>query len=135
MPIRLLSVLFLHRISYKTGIQIQPKTQIGKGFYLGHYVGVIINPRTVIGKNVNLSQYVTIGQSNRGDRKGTAIIGDNVYIGPGSKIVGAITIGNNVAIGANAVVTKDVPDNAVVAGVPAKILSMNGSEGYVNRKI
>lgn len=56
------------------------------------------------------------------------------YIGPGAKIIGAVTIGNNVAIGANAVVTHNVPDNAVVAGVPAKILSMNGADGYVNRK-
>lgn len=55
------------------------------------------------------------------ERKGVATIGNSVYIGPGVKIVGRINIGNNVAIGANAVVTKDIPDNAVVAGVPAKI--------------
>ena len=57
----------------------------------------------------------------------------NVYIGPGAKVIGGIRIGNNVAIGANAVVTHDVPDNAVVGGVPARILSYNGSSGLINR--
>jgi serine O-acetyltransferase len=56
-----------------------------------------------------------------------------VYIGPGAKIIGAVRVGNNVAIGANCVVTKDVPDNAVVVGVPGKIISFRGSQGYVNR--
>ena len=74
-----------------------------------------------------------VGQANRGGNKGYPTIGDNVYIGPGAKIVGAVKVGNNVAIGANCVVTKDVPDNAVVVGVPGKIISYTGSEGYVNR--
>ena len=89
----------------------------------------------MIGDNVNISQGVTIGQTNRGKRKGVPVIGNGVYIGPGAKVIGKVTIGNNVAIGANAVVTEDVPDNACVAGVPAKIVSMNGAEGYVNRKV
>lgn len=125
----------LRSCSYKFGIQIPYITLIGKGFYIGHFGSIVINPKTVLGKNINISQDVTIGQANRGPRKGYATIGDNVYIGPGAKIIGAVTIGNNVAIGANAVVTKDIPDNAVVAGIPAKILSMSGSLGYVNRKI
>ena len=74
----------------------------------------------MIGDNCNLSQSVTIGQSNRGARKGTAVIGNNVYIGPGAKIVGAVRIGNFVAIGANCVVTMDIPDSAVVVGVPRR---------------
>ena len=90
-----------------------------------------MHPRAKIGKNCNISQGVTIGQSNRGKRAGVPVIGDSVFIGPGAKIFGAITIGNNVAIGANAVVTSDVPDNAVVAGIPARILSLLGSAGYV----
>ena len=89
----------------------------------------------MIGDNVNISQGVTIGQTNRGKRKGVPVIGNGVYIGPGAKVIGKVTIGNNVAIGANAVVTEDVPDNACVAGVPAKIVSMNGAEGYVGRKV
>jgi len=58
-----------------------------------------------------------------------------VYIGPGAKVIGAITVGNNVVIGANAVVSRDIPDNAVVAGVPAEIISMKGSVGYIRNKI
>ena len=70
---------------------------------------------------------------NRGKKKGYPQLGDNVYIGPGAKIIGAIRIGNNVAIGANCVVTKDIPDNAVVVGIPGKVISNQGSVGYVNR--
>jgi len=87
----------------------------------------------VIGKNCNISHQVTLGIANRGTHKGVPIIGDNVYIGPGAKIIGDINIGNNVAIGANCVVTKDVPDNAVVVGVPGKVISYEGSMGYVNK--
>lgn len=119
---------------YKYGIDIPFITQIGKGFYIGHFGCIVVNSQTVIGNNVNISQGVTIGAANRGDKAGVSVIGDGVYIGPGAKIIGAIRIGNNVAIGANAVVTHDVPDNAVVVGVPARIISMNGAEGYVNRK-
>ena len=71
--------------------------------------------------------------ANRGTNKGYPVLGDNIYIGPGAKIVGAVRIGNNVAIGANCVVTKHVPDNSVVVGVPGKVISQEGSIGYVNR--
>ena len=125
---------FIH-YKYKYGISIPFNTQIGKGFYIGHFGCIVVNEAAVIGKNVNISQGVTIGAVNRGKNAGVPIIGDGVYIGPGAKIIGAIRIGNNVAIGANAVVTHDVPDNAVVVGIPAKIISMNGAEGYVNRKV
>jgi len=73
--------------------------------------------------------------TNRGSKKGTPIIGDNVYIGPGAKIIGNVNIGNDVAIGANAVVTKDLPPFAVAVGVPARVISLKGSEGYVNNRI
>jgi serine O-acetyltransferase len=76
---------------------------------------------------------VTLGQSNRGERRGSPVIGDNVFIGAGAKIFGMIKVGNNAAIGANCVVTKDVPENGVVVGVPGRIISMNGSRGYINR--
>jgi serine O-acetyltransferase len=74
-----------------------------------------------------------LGKANRGVRKGYPVIGDNVYIGPGAKIVGNVHIGNNVAIGANCVVTKDIPDNSVVVGVPGRVISLESSVGYINR--
>ena len=123
--------IILRRYTYKFGIEISPATNIGQGFYINHFGGIIINPQCIIGKNCNISQGVTIGQSNRGDNKGCPRIGDNVFIAPGAKIFGGIKIGNNVAIGANSVVTKDIPDNAVVVGIPGKIISMKGSYGYV----
>jgi serine O-acetyltransferase len=76
---------------------------------------------------------ITLGQTKRGPRRGAPTIGDNVYIGPGARIIGAVVVGNNVAVGANCVVTEDVPDNAVVVGVPARVVSSEGSSGYVNR--
>jgi len=117
------------------GIGISYKTQIGPGLYIGHQGGIVINEQVVIGKNCNLSQQVTIGVSRRGERAGVPTIGDNVYLGPGAKIFGKIQVGNNAAIGANCVVTRDVPDNGVVVGIPAKVISYEGSTGYINNVI
>lgn len=125
--------LMLRRLKFKFGISIPLQTQIGPGLLIGHFGGIVINPRATIGRNFNLSHGVTIGQANRGRRVGVATIGDNVYVGPGACIVGAVVIGSNCAIGANAVVTNDLPDSAVAGGVPAKIISSDGSHGYVNR--
>lgn len=127
--------IMLRHYSYKFGIDIPYNTVIGKGFYIGHFGNIVVNSKAIIGKNVNISQGVTIGQSNRGIRKGVATIGDCVYIGPGAKIIGNIRIGNNVAIGANCVVTKDVPDDAVVVGIPGRVLSFDGTRNYVDRMI
>ncbi len=124
--------IILHRYTYKYGISIPYSTKIGSGFYIGHFGGIVVSGKSVIGKNCNISPGVTVGQANRGKNKGYPTIGDNVYIGPGAKIVGKVKIGNNVAIGANCVVTRDVPDNAVVVGVPGEVISYNGSQGYVN---
>lgn len=127
---------FIHRhYTYKFSCQIPFATEIGEGFFMSHLVGTVINRKAIIGRNVNVSHHVTIGQTNRGKRKGVPVIGDGVYIGTGAVIIGNVKIGKNVAIGANAVVVEDVPDNAVVAGIPAKIISYNGSEGYVNRAV
>ncbi len=117
----------------KFGIEIYPETEIGEGLYIGHWGGIVVNPLVKIGKNCNLSQGVTIGQLNRGIKKGVPVIGNNVYIGPGAKVIGNIKIGDNVAIGANSVVVDDVPNNSVVIGVPAKIVSQKGSTGYINK--
>lgn len=121
----------LTHYKYKFNISISHHTSIGSGLYLGHVMNIVVSDYAKIGKNCNVSHGVTIGQVNRGARKGTPTIGDNVYIGPGATIIGQIQIGNNVAIGANTVVTKDIPDNAVVVGVPSRVVSMDGSTGYV----
>lgn len=134
-PFWALTELRLSLVSHRSGIQIPSSTTVGKGFYIGHFGTIVISSGAIIGKNVNISPGLNIGRANRGEHKGYPIIGDNVYIGPGVKIVGAVKVGNNVAIGANAVVTKDVPDNAVVVGVPAKVISFEGAEGYVNRTV
>ena len=97
------------------------KMMSGKFLHLGHSgLGIVIHPRCVIGENVTIAQQVTIG-GNKGSLE-VPRIGNDVYIGPGAKLLGGIIIGNNVIIGANAVVLKSVPDNVVVAGVPGKIL-------------
>lgn len=127
-----LSTLLLSRLTYKLGISIPPSTKIGSGFYIGHFGGIVVNRRSIIGKNCNISQGVTLGQANRGRNKGYPILGNDIYIGPGVKIVGAVNIGNNVAIGANCVVTRDIPDNSVVVGIPGKVISQEGSKGYIN---
>jgi serine O-acetyltransferase len=128
-----LARLMLARYRYKYGIDIPHTTLIGSGFYIGHFGGIVVNYRSTIGKNCNISPGVVLGQANRGRRKGYPVLGDNVYIGAGAKIIGNVKIGNNVAIGANCVVIDDIPNNAVVGGIPGRVLSFGGAEGYVNR--
>jgi serine O-acetyltransferase len=131
--VRQLISLMLRRQTYRFGIDISPDTQIGPGLYIGHFGGIVVNRDVVIGRNLNLSQGVTLGQVNRGARKGCPVIGDDVYIGPGAKVLGKVVIGSRAAIGANAVVIHDVTENTSVAGVPARLVSERGSAGYVNR--
>lgn len=118
------------RLTISYGIQIPRKTKIGYGFYIGHGVGIIINGGTIIGNNCNISQFLTIGTNKRTP----AVIGDNVYIGPSVCIVENVNIGNNSSIGAGSVVVKDVPENATVAGVPAKVLNYDNPGRFVNRR-
>jgi len=131
-PLALFSRFMYRRYVFKFGFEIAHIAEIGPGLMIGHCGQVIVHPKVVIGRNCNISQGVTIGVSNRGENAGVATVGDDVYIGPGAKIIGKISIGNRVAIGANAVVTKDVPDDGVVVGIPAKLISYKGSEGYIN---
>lgn len=124
--------LILRHLRFKYSISISPNTNIGCGFNINHFGNIVINPKSIIGKNCTISQGVTLGQKNRGKYKGYPILGDNIYIGPGVKIIGSVKIDNNVAIGANSVVTKNIPANSVVIGIPGKVISQNGSLEYVN---
>ena len=127
------SRIIMEHYQYKYGIMISPIPQVGSGLYINHCGGILVHDDAVIGRNCNISHGVTVGQANRGARKGCPTVGDNVYIGSGAVIIGNVKIGNNVAVGANSVVTTDIPDNAVVVGIPGKVISYKGSEGYVNR--
>lgn len=101
----------LRKESHITGFQIPPHI-CGKGLTIWHWGSIIINPAVKIGEGCTLYPGVLVGHKKPGD--GAAIIGDNVFIGAGTKIIGSIRIGNNVTIGQNCVITKDVPDNSVV---------------------
>lgn len=133
LPLRVVTYIFLRHYTYKFGLDIPAEAEIGSGFYVGHFGGIVVHPEARIGKNCNIAQGVTIGVSNRGKKQGVPTIGDNVFIGPGAKIFGRIRVGNNVAIGANAVVYHDIPDNAVVVGIPGHVVSQQGSAGYINQ--
>jgi len=106
-----------HRLAVRLGLTI-PKNVCGAGLCIVHYGTIVISHNAKIGENLRIHPSTSIGNYN-----GTPQIGDNVYIGPGAKLFGNIHIGNNVAIGANAVVNKDIPDNVTVGGIPAKIIS------------
>jgi serine O-acetyltransferase len=128
--------LLLRWCSHKFSIQIPYNTVIGEGFYIGHFGTIIINHEAIIGKNCNLAPGVTIGQASRGSREGVPTLGDSVWIGVNSVIVGKILIGNNVLIAPGAYVNFDVPDNSIVLGNPAIIKPReNATEGYIQNMI
>lgn len=104
----------------KYGIDIKPNT-VGPGLLILHIGGIHINA-IKMGKNCIITEDVVVGQKGSMDNR--AIIGDNVELTLGSKIIGKIVIGNNVIVAPNSVVVKDVPDNAVVSGIPAKIIKI-----------
>ncbi|HEX9105774.1 MAG TPA: serine O-acetyltransferase [Longimicrobiales bacterium] len=131
-PLYVVARLLHRRYCIRFGVEIPYSTQIGPGLYIGHYGAVVISSYATIGRNCNLSQGVTVGVIGRGARAGAPRIGDNVYLGPGCKVIGGVSVGNDVAVGANCVVTRDVPDHAVVVGVPGRVISMNGSEAYIH---
>lgn len=110
------------------GIEIPRRTQVGPGLYIGHFGGITVSSGAVIGRDCNLSQSITIGVSGEGEKRGAPIIGDNVYIAPGARLFGRIRIGNNVKIGANAVIHRDLPDDAIAVLDPGfRILSYKGN--------
>lgn len=115
-----------------TGVTISERATIGKGFYIAHLTNIVISHNSVIGQYASIHQGVTLGGAGRGEKYGGPTLGDCVYVAAGAKIIGNIYVGNHALVSCNAVVTKNVPDNATVGGIPAKILNMEGSHGWVH---
>ena len=117
---------FINRLFIRIlfGCQLGNTTIFGKNVTLGNGgLGTVIHKRAVIGDNVNIGTCVTIGGSTK--KYGVPVIGDNTIIATGAKILGPVRVGKNCVIGANAVVIKDIPDNCVAGGVPARIIKEN----------
>jgi serine O-acetyltransferase len=129
-PLYLMYFFIKRATEILTTIEISEYADIGAGMFIAHLGNIVIVHHSRIGSHASMHQGVTIG--GVGKEEDLPIIGDRVYFGAGSKILGAVKIGNDVVIGANAVVTRDVPDNAVVGGIPAEILSYGGSENFVH---
>lgn len=126
-----LCLLWRKLIEILTGISIPASVQIGNSFYIGHFGGIILNANAIIGDNCNISQGVTIGVSGVDSKRGVPIIGNNVYIGANAIIVGNIKIQDDVLVAANSLVNIDVDKNSVMMGVPAVKISNKGSIGYL----
>lgn len=116
---RITAKIIQNRNIKKHGCDIGFQAEIGSGFAIGHSVGVVITGDAIIGKNCTIMSGVTIG-AKKGKNEGAPIIGENVYIGTGAKIVGKCVVGNDVIIGANAVVIKDIKANSIAVGIPAE---------------
>lgn len=106
-----------------TGIEIHPGARIGKRFFIDHGMGVVIGETTVIGDDCHLFQGVTLGGTSTRRTKRHPTLGNNVVVGAGAKIIGAVTIGDNAKIGAGSVVVTNVPANATVVGVPGHVVA------------
>ncbi len=110
------------RAARKTGIEIHPGAQIGKGLFIDHGNGVIIGETAIIGDNVTLYQGVTLGGTGKETGKRHPTLRDNVMVSAGAKVIGSFTIGENSKIGAGSVVLEEVPPNCTVVGVPGRIV-------------
>ena len=128
--------LFRFLMQRKYGLEIPDRVEIGKGLFIGHGFNITINQHAVLGDNVNLHKGVTIGIETRGVRKGSPVIGNNVYFGINSIVTGKVMIGNNVLISPNTHVNKDVPDNSIVIGNPCKIIPRElATDGYIQNVV
>lgn len=127
---KIMSGIWRRRLLNRHHVMLDPAAHIGPGLYVMHEFGLIVGPVT-IGANCVLHQNVTIGQRVAGGDHGVPSLGNNVWIGPGATITGAITIGNDVTISAGTVLSKSVPDGCLVAGNPGRIIQQN----YDNRSI
>ncbi len=112
---------------FLTGIEIHPGAKIGLGLFIDHGMGVVIGETAIVGDNCVLFQGVTLGGTGKEAGKRHPTLGNNVMVSAGAKVLGNITIGDNVKIGAQSVVLKDVPDNCTVVGVPGPDCNPGGA--------
>jgi len=117
-----LARMISQRAARKTGIEIHPGAQIGKGLFIDHGSGVIIGETAVIGDNVTLYQGVTLGGTGKETGKRHPTLKDNVMVSAGAKLLGSFTVGENSKIGAGAVVLEEVPPNCTVVGIPGRVV-------------
>jgi serine O-acetyltransferase len=122
----LLARWFSQVARFFTGIEIHPGAQLGRRLFIDHGMGVVIGETTIVGDDVTLYQGVTLGGTGKEHGKRHPTIGDSVVVGGGAKILGNIRVGNNCRVGAGSVVTRDVPENSTVVGVPGHIIFRNG---------
>ena len=120
---------------FLTGIEIHPKAKIGKNLFIDHGMGVVIGETSEIGNNVTIYHMVTLGgispsinSNDQREIKRHPTLMDNVVVGSGAQILGPVIVGKNAKIGANAVVTKNVDENSVMVGIPAKNVAQSISE-------
>lgn len=124
---------FLHK---KMSVEIPQTVKIGKGFLMIHPYCITFNSKAVVGDNFTIMKGATIGNIKTGKREGCPVIGNNVYVGLNSTVVGGVRIGNDVLIAANTYVNFDVPDGALVIGSPGVIhLREKASEPYINNSL
>ena len=114
------------RARHKTGIEIHPGAQIGKGLFIDHGMGVVIGETTIIGDNCLLYQGVTLGGTGKDKGKRHPTLGNNVMVGSGAKVLGPFTVGDNARIAAGAVVLSAVPEDCTAVGVPAHVVRVAG---------
>ena len=115
-----------HAGRFLTGIEIHPAARLGPGLFIDHGMGVVIGETAEVGENVTLLQGVTLGGTSLRRKKRHPTLGDNVVVGAGAAVLGAITVGDNSRIGAGSVVVRDVPPNSVVVGVPGRVTYKDG---------
>ena len=133
----LIARIISQTIRFFTGIEIHPGAKIGKNLFIDHGMGVVIGETSEIGDNVTIYHNVTLGGSSpsidserQRHEKRHPTIGNDVVIGSGAQIIGPIKVGNNSRIAANAVVVKDVPENATMVGIPAKAVKLDNKGSF-----
>ncbi len=130
-----LSRLISQIAKFFTGVEIHPGAEIGAGFFIDHGMGVVIGETTVIGENVTIYQGATLGGTGKEKGKRHPTLGNNVVVGAGAKVLGSISIGDDVRIGAGSVVLINVPADCTVVGVPGRIVKATASEITLLKKI